>query len=66
MYPSTEIGLRTMFTVSLFIGLIPFCVVHSSVFCVVYLSINHSFQKCKQSRRLCVEKEGRCNHSGPL
>lgn len=47
-----------MFTVSLFIGLIPFC--------VVYLSINHSFKKCKQSRRLCVEKEGRCNHSGPL
>ena len=40
MFPSTEIGLRTMFTVSLFIGLIPFC--------VVYLSINHSFQKCKQ------------------
>ena len=34
-------------------------------FCVVYLSINHSFQKCKQSR-LCVEKESRCNHSGPL
>ena len=58
MFPSTEHGLRTMFTVSLFIGLIPFC--------VVYLSINHSFQKCKQSRRLCVEKEGRCNHSGPL
>ena len=40
MFPSTEIGLRTMFTVSLFIGLIPFC--------VVYLSINHSFKKCKQ------------------
>ena len=40
MFPSTEIGLRTMFTVSLFIGLIPFC--------VVYLSINHSFKKCKR------------------